>query len=267
MKRGLALKVLVYFLCVSFLHLTCGLHAVIAQAGNTSRPLGEMVSRGEVKFESKKGVWKDVEPSQFPVFPGMRIKTEKGVSQINLQGNGQIEVGENSLLSFDQNGQIQLTEGTIDFRLLPTAKLSFKVGNLSVIQWKAAQGSQNLSAVSPKDETTIGSIALHSNGAVTVKNLRGNLSVLNKESAVLAALSSQDAVTLHSVVVNASSAGMAAQAAEKTDDDDDDSRKILGIPWWIWAAGGVVIAAGIAVGVAAGSGGGGGGHRAVPVCF
>jgi len=182
MKRGFALKVWVYFLCVSFLLLASGFHTVVAEAGEMGRPLGGMVSTGEVKFESRKGVWKNVELSQFPIFPGTRIKTEKGVSLINLEGNCQIEVGENSLLSFDRSGQIQLTEGTIDFRLPPTAKLSFNVGDLTVIQWKSTQGSPNILGVSATNEATIGSISLHSNGAVTVKNLRGNLSVLQGAS-------------------------------------------------------------------------------------
>ena len=258
MGRGFALKAWVYFLCVSFLLLGSGFHTMVAGAKETGRPLGEMVSRGEVKFESRTGVWKDVEPSQFPIFPGMRIKTGKGGSLINLEGNCQIEVGENSLLSFDRNGQIQLTWGTIDFRLPATAKLGFKVGDLTVIQWKSLQA--------PENEATAGSISLHSDGAVTVKNLRGNLSVLNQERAVLAALSSNDAITFPSVMVKAPSKAVVAQADEKTSDDEDETRKFLGIPWWIWAASGVVVA-GAVIAVAASGGGGGGGHGyAVPVC-
>ena len=75
MSRGFAFKAWVYFLCVSFLLLANGFHTMMAEAKEMGRPLGEMVSKGDVKFESKKAVWKNVELSQFPIFPGARIKT------------------------------------------------------------------------------------------------------------------------------------------------------------------------------------------------
>ena len=68
------------------------------------------------------------------------------------------------------------------------------MGDLTVIKSKSLQASKNPSAVSPDSEATIGSISVHSNGAVTVKSLRGFLSVLNQERVVLAALSSEDTV-------------------------------------------------------------------------
>ena len=151
MKRKLIFKLMVYPLCVSFLLLSSGFHGLVAEAKEMGRPLGEMVSRGEVKYESRDAVWKDVELSQFPVFPGVKIKTGKGASLITLEGNRQVEVGENSLFSFDQNGQMDLTQGTINFRLPPTSELSFKVGSLTVIQSKSLQVSKNPSTVSPKN--------------------------------------------------------------------------------------------------------------------
>jgi hypothetical protein len=266
MKRGFAFKALVYLLCVSFLLLANGFHTMIAEAKEMGRPMGEMVSRGEVKFELRKTVWKDVELSQFPIFQGVRIKTEKGVSLITLETNSQIEVGENSLLSFDRNDQMHLTQGTIDFRLPSTAELSFKVGDLTVIKSKSLQASQNPSAVSPDSEATIGSISVHSNGAVTVKSLRGFLSVLNQERAVLASLSSKDTVTLPSAAVKGPSKVMVAQAGETTGGPEAGTGKFLGISTWGWVAiiGGVAVIAAV-VAVAAGGGGGGGGGGAVAV--
>jgi hypothetical protein len=236
---------------------------MVAEAKEMGRPLGEMVSRGEVKFESRKSVWKDVELSQFPIFSGVRIKTEKGASLITLEGDRQIEVGENSLLSFDRIDQMQLTQGAINFRLPSAAELSFKVGDLTVIQSKSLQASKNPLAVSPKSEATIGSISVRSNGAVTVKSLQGSLSVLNQERVVLASLSSKDTVTLPSVTVKGPSKVMVAKVDEKTSDPAESS-KFLGIPTWGWTAiiSGVAIAA-VAV-IAALSGGGGGGG---PVCL
>ena len=189
MRRGFAFKAWVYFLCVSFLLLANGFHTMMAEAKEMGRPLGEMVSKGDVKFESKKAVWKNVELSQFPIFPGARIKTEKGASLVTLEGNRQIEVGEKSLLSFERSDQLHLTQGAINFRLPATAELSFKVGEITVIPSRSLQASKNPSVVSPKSEATIGSIAVHTNGAVTVKSLQGGLSVVNRERVVLASLS------------------------------------------------------------------------------
>jgi hypothetical protein len=258
-------KIFVYFLCVSFLLLANGFHTMVAQAKEMGRPMGEMVSRGEVKFESRKTVWKNVELSQFPIFQGVRIKTEKGASLITLGSNSQIEVGENSLLSFDRNDQMRLAQGAVDFRLPSTAELSFKVGDLTVIKSKSLQASKNPSAVSSDSEATIGSISVHSNGAVTVKSLRGSLSVLNQERVVVAALSSKDTVTLPSVAAKGPSRVMVAQAGETTSGPAAETGPFLGISTWGWVAiiGGVAVAAAI-IAVAAGGGGGGGGSRAVP---
>jgi hypothetical protein len=260
MKRRFAFKAWVYFLCVSFLLLANGFHTMIAEAKEMGRPLGEMVSRGEVKFESTKAVWKNVELSQFPIFPGMRIKTGKGASLVTLEGNRQIEVGENSLLSFERNDQMQLTQGTINFRLPSTAELSFKVGDLTVIQSKSLEASKNPLPVSPKSEATIGSISVHSNGAVTIKSLQGSLSVLNQERVVLAALSSKDTVTFPSVTVKGPPKVMVAQAGEKTSDQESESWKFLGLGtwWWVGIVTAVVVVA-VVVALAAGGGGGGGG--------
>jgi len=264
MKRRFAFKAWVYFLCVSFLLLASGFHAMVAEAKEMGRPLGEMVSRGEVKFESRKAVWKNVELSQFPIFPGMRIKTEKGASLVTLEGNRQIEVKEKSLLSFDRNDQIQLTQGAIHFRLPAAAELSVKVGELTVIPSKSLQASKTPSAISPKSEATIGSISVHFNGAVTVKSLQGSLSVLDQERVVLAALSSKDTITLPSVTVKGPPKVMVAQAGEKTSDQESESRKFLGLGtwWWVGIVTGVVVVAAV-VAIAAGGGGGGGGHGIV----
>ncbi len=260
MKRRFVFKSTVYLLCVSFLLLSSGFHTMVAEAKEMGLPLGEMVSKGDVKFESRNAVWKSVELSQFPVFAGVRIKTEKGASLITLEGNRQIEVGENSLLSFDRNNQMDLTQGTIDFRLPSTAELSFKVGSLTVIQSKSLHVSKNPSAVSANNEATIGSVSVHSNGAVTVRSLRGSLSVLSQDHVVLAALSSRDTVTFPSATVKTPSKVMVAQAGDKTSDPGTESWSFLGIGTWGWVAiiGGVVVVAAV-VAVAAGGGGGGGG--------
>jgi len=245
MKIGFALKAWVYFLCVSFLLLASGFHTMVAEAKEINPPLGDMLSPGDAMFESTGAVWKNVEVFEFPIFPGVRIKTVESPSLVTLQDNRQIDVGKNSLFSFDRNDQMQLLQGNIEFRLPLTTELSFKVGELT--------------ATSDPADVTIGSIWVHSNGAVTIKCIQGSLSVLNQERVVLAKLSSNDTVTFPSGTVKVPKV-MVAQA----DNDDDEARRLLGIPWWIWAAGGVVIAAAVITVVATSGGGHGGSHG--PVC-
>jgi hypothetical protein len=249
MKRGFAIRVWVYFLCLSLLLLTSGFHTIVAEAGEINLPLGEMLSPGDARFESKGGVWKSVEVFEFPIFSGVRIKTMENPSLVTLQDNRQIDVGKCSLFSFDGNGQMQLIRGSIEYRLPLTTELSFKVGELTVTSKPA--------------EATIGSISVHSDGAVTISCIQGFLSVSNQERVVLASLAPERKVSFPSTIVKGPKV-MVAQADEKTCGDDDEVKRFLGIPWWTWAAGGVVIAAAV-ITVVATSGGGGHHHRG-PAC-
>jgi hypothetical protein len=157
---------------------------------------------------------------------------------------------------------LHLAQGAVDFRLPPTAELSFKVGDLTVIKSTPLQASKNPSALSPTSEATIGSISVHSNGAVTVKSLRGSLSVVDQERVVLAALSSKDTVTIPSVTGKSRSKVMVAQAGETTSTPEAESAKFLGIGTWGWVGiiGGVVVVAAVVVVLAAAGGGGGHDH-------
>ena len=156
MKERFVGKLFIYFLCISFLLLTNGFHTMVAKAKEINRPIGEMISRGDVKFESRENVWKNAESSHFPIFEGVKIKIEKGASIITLENNSQVEVGQNSLLSFDRNDQMRLIEGTVDFRFPPTAELSFKVEDLTVIKYRSLQASKNPPPVSPNSKTLSG---------------------------------------------------------------------------------------------------------------
>jgi hypothetical protein len=266
MEKRLVFKTFIYFLCISFLLLTNGFHTMVAEAKGIDRPIGEMVSRGEVKFESRENVWKDVEPSQFPIFRGAKIKTGKGGSIITLPNDSQIEVGQNSLLSFDRNDQMRLVQGTIDFRFPSSAELSFKVGNLTVTKYRSLHASKNPSAVQENGET-IGSIFVHPNGSFTVKSIRGSLSIVNQEHVVLAALSSKDAVTIPSITANSPSKVMVAQAGEtKTGGAETENWEFWGISTWGWI--GIIAGLGAVGGIigATTSHHGGGGHGFLPLC-
>jgi hypothetical protein len=214
MKKGMVFKAFVYFLSISFLLLTNGFPRIAAEAAERGFPIGEMVSKGEVNFEARENVWKKVESSHFPVFQGVKIKTEKGVAGIALGNNSQIEVGQGSLFSFDQNDRLHLRQGGINFRISPDAELNFKIGNLLVTKSRSLQASKGPIVASPKNEETIGTISIHSNGAATVKSIRGQLFILDQDRAVLASLSSKDSVTIPSATVKSPSKALVAQAGE-----------------------------------------------------
>src|SRR4030066_2138401 len=101
MKKGMVFKAFVYFLSISFLLLTNGFPRIAAEAAERGFPIGEMVSKGEVNFEARENVWKNVEPSHFPVFQGVKIKTTAdGMAAIALANRCQVEAGQDSILSF-----------------------------------------------------------------------------------------------------------------------------------------------------------------------
>jgi len=240
-------KAFIYFLSISFMLLTNGFPRIVGEASGRGFNLGEMVSKGEVKFEAREKVWKDVDPSHFPILQGVKIKTEKGTSILALTNNCQIEVGENSLLSFDPNDRLHLVQGSIHFRIPTTAWMEFKVGNLFVSPSRTLQASKNSITVLPKNEEAIGSILIHSNGAVTLKSIQGSLSALSEERVFLASLSSKETVTLPSLTVKTPSRVMVAQAGETAREVEDKEKRRREAVWW-WVGGGVA-AAGVAAGI------------------
>ena len=197
-------KAFVYFLSISFLLLTDGFPRIAAEAAEKGFPIGEMVSKGEVNFEARENVWKKVELSH-PVFQGVRIKTGKGIAGIALANNCQIEVGQNSLFSFDQNDRLHLYQGQINFRISPMADLNFKVGNLMVTKSNSLGTTKTSIQSSPRHGEIVGSISIHSNHSATIKSIQGQLSILDQGHTVLATLSSQDLVTIPSVLATRSS--------------------------------------------------------------
>ena len=213
MKKGIAPKLFIYFLCFSFLLLTGGFPTTVAEATETGLPIGEMTSSGEVKFEARENVWKDVEPIQFPVFQGVRIKTGKGVALIVVAKDIRIEVERSSLFSFQGDDQFHLFQGRVSFRIPSGADMSFRVANLSIGKSLRLQAAKD-PLVPPTSEETVGSIILHSNGAVTVKSIRGPLSIQNEDRGVLAALPSRESVTIPSTAASGGQRQMLAQVGE-----------------------------------------------------
>ena len=251
MGKRLGCRIFVYFLCTSFLSLTVGSPKWIADAKERTLPVGEMVSRGGVKFEVKENVWKDVDPSHFPLFPGVKIKTTlDGVAAIALMNRCQVEAAQNSVLSFEQHDRIRVVQGKIDFRIPAGEEVVFHVGNLTVAKPRSFQASQRIVSPSPEKET-IGSISVRPNGSVTVKNIQGSLSVLNQDRTVLAALFPKEAVTFPSVSVTGKPPVMVAQAGE-TRPVERTSAAFLGASAGTWLVLGFsATALGVGVGYAA----------------
>ena len=124
--------------------------------------------------------------------------------------------------------------------------MEFKIGNIFVLPSRSLHASKSPSVPLPKIEEAIGSILIHANGAVTVKSLRGSLSILSQDRVLLAALSNRDSVTIPSVTVKNPSRVMVAQAAETAREVEDKEKRREEAWWWI---GGGLAAAGVAAGI------------------
>jgi hypothetical protein len=235
MAKGRPYKMFIYFLCFSFLLLTAGFPKMSAEAREGGLPIGEMISRGEVTFEARENTWKRVEPSFFPIFQGTRIKTEKGMALIALTNESQIEVGQNSLFSFQQNEQFHIFQGRVSFRLPAGVDMNFRVGNVSIGKSPPMEAAKN-PVSSPGSQETVGSIVLRSNGAVTVKSIQGPLSIQNQDRVVVAAISPKESVTIPSVVVSGGQRQVVAQVGEygQYPTGEAITEELLGLSYWTW---------------------------------
>jgi hypothetical protein len=232
-------KFFAYFLCVSFLVMMNGFQGMKTEAKEKDLPIGQMISKGEVKFEAKENTWKTVEPSAFPLFRGTKVKTEKGVAVILLpKDHGQIEVGQNSLFSFDQKDRLLLLQGSIDFRIQTAAEVRFGTGEISIVPSRSLQAARDPSSVPYKNEEIIGSISIHPDGAVTVRTLQGSLTVIDQKQTVVAALSSKEELTLPSASVKTGPRVMVAQTSGTAAGGSEGS-EFLGLSTWEWVGVGV----------------------------
>jgi hypothetical protein len=228
--KGRAIKILASFICFNFFFLQSWLLGAPCEAAGRGFPIGEMVSRGEVKFEVRDKVWKRVENSHFPVFKGVKIRTEKGVAAIALKNNNQIEMDQKSLISFESPDQLSFSQGRIDFRTPSAATLSLKVGGLIVTSSRPLQAAKGSLPGIPVSGEAIGTLSRSPDGALTVKSHQGPIYILNQERIVLASLSSRESVTLPSVTVKSPPRVMVAQVGEAGGYyEDEDKLELLGL--------------------------------------
>ena len=215
MNKNVAWWALGCFLCVCFV-LVGSTVLVLAAGGGKEKntPIGEMVSRGEVSFEAKGKRWTRVEAIHFPVFKGMKVKTDRGTAVITLTNHSQIEVAPNSELSLVQEDQISILQGTVNFRIPTTAQTKFNIGGLSVIRSPHLQASKSEAPIFQKMEEAIGSVYIRPNGSLVIKSERGSISVIDQNRNVLASLPSRDSVTIPSAKVFGKGKVMVAQAGD-----------------------------------------------------
>jgi len=263
MKKGFLFKLFVYFLSVSFLLLINEFPRMIAEANQKAIPVAQMVSRGAVKFEVKENLWEKVE-TPFPIFEGMKIKTEKGGALLALADRTRIEVDSDSLFCLEQRDQFNLLQGKINFRIQPDVPLRFKVANLWIGKSYPLQTSKSPSVMLTKDKESEGSILMHSKGSVIVKSIQGSLYVTNEDGAVLASLSSGESITFPSVIASPKSPTRFAQAKPEWTEGPIEEEGFLGLSKWTWLGIGGAVALTVGIVAIAASGGDGDGYY--PIC-
>jgi hypothetical protein len=230
--KGSKFSVLVWF---AFFLTVSGFPAVITQAKDAKFPIGEMISKGGVRFEVREKLWKNIDSSHFPVFEKGRIKTEQGTGRVTLRNNCQFEIAQNSLISFEQVDRAHLAQGRVNFRIPSDTEVMIKVGSLAVTKPRVQQASKGTVVVPARNEDTVGSITLHSNGSVTIRNLQGSLTIFDQDRVVVAALSSKESITIPATMASGRSYKMMAQAGEvrrsksETENDIDQEWTYLGL--------------------------------------
>ena len=259
MKKGLARRFLVYTLCFSFLSWMSGLSAIAAETRGL--PIGEMVSKGDVKHEIAAGKWERVQPSYFLVFSGTKVRTDDGVATVRLSNNSQLGIHSGSLLSFDQTDQSTLLRGSAEFYIPSGLDMKILAGKVSIMKPRTLQAGGTPSP--QRDEDTFGTISIQPNGSVTVKNIQGKVAILDQSNAVLTELSPNKSITI------TPTPGGKAQVAQATETAAGgagaaEGATFMGLGTWTWVGiGAAAVATGIGIGVAS-SGGGGGGSEVCP---
>ena len=200
--------------CFSFFLTVSGFPGTVTQAKDAKFPIGEMISKGGVRFEAREKVWKNIDSSHFPVFEKGKIKTEQGTGMVTLGNNCHLEIAQNSVISFEQVDRVHLTQGKVSFRIPSSKEMTIKVGSLAVTKPRVQQASKGTAIIPARNEDTVGSITLHSNGSVTIKNLQGSLSILDQDRVVVAALSSKESITIPATMASGKSYKMMAQVGE-----------------------------------------------------
>ncbi|MFH1758746.1 MAG: hypothetical protein ABH969_11960 [Pseudomonadota bacterium] len=189
------------------------------------------------------------------------------MATISLANHSQVEMGQNSVISFNQKDQLRLYRGQVDFRISLRQDLSLMVGNLIVIGTAPLQAAQRPAVITPRGEEAIGSLHIHANGSLTIRSTQGQLTVLNQDRKVLAALSPKDSLTIPSTIVEKPVGKKAPPVMVAQVGDEEipaQPEKYGGLSAKTWGVIGLAVVGVGGILAAAGGGGGGGGGAVCP---
>lgn len=263
--KKFSLKTFIWFLCFIQILFGSGFLPPVTWAKDKNLPIGEIIVRGEVQFEAKENVWKNIELSYFPLFPGMKIKTKKGIANIFLKSQSIVELGQESLILIENPDKIRLLQGKIDFRIPSKSNLYLQVRKLTVQKTPAFQVAKGFHSIGEGE--VLGAITLHNQGSVTIKNLQGNITILDQKQKVLAALSPRDSLTIPTILTNipAEEKITPVKIAQVGEEElAAEPEKYAGISIRAWGI--IGLAALGATGALLAAGGGGGGGGGAPAC-
>lgn len=203
-----------------------GFPAVVTQATVARLPIGEMISKGGVRFEVREKLWKNIDSYHFPVFEKAKFKTDQGGGRVTLKNNCHFEIAQNSVISFEQVDRAHLAQGRVNFRIPSHTEVTITVGSLAVTKPRVQQASKGTAMIPARNEDTVGSITLHSNGSVTIRNLQGSLTILDQDRVVVAVLSSKESITIPAKMASGKTYNkMMAQAGEVRQSKKETQKK------------------------------------------
>lgn len=254
----------IWFVCFLYFFIWGGVQPTISWAKDRNPPIGEIIVRGEVQYEVRENNWRNIEFSYFPLFPGIKIKTKKGLANIFLRDHSNVELNKETLILVKDIDNLHLLQGRIDFRIPAQGNLKLHLGNLVVQKTSFRQAAQRNY---PTGREVLGTLTLHAHGAVTINNIKGNISVLDKNQRVLAALSEKDSLTIPSSLAHKPpqeeiTPVKIAQVGEE--EIAAEPEKYAGISVKTWGIIGLAALGATGALIAAGGGGGGGGGA--PAC-
>ncbi len=102
-----------------FLGVGCFLFLVVGSAGAQALTLGTVSVTGDVRVTGPGGMLYTGGEGSAPLFPGSTIEVCKGQAMVDIAGQGTFTLGENSSMTFGEDGVPTLQKGTFEVRLLP----------------------------------------------------------------------------------------------------------------------------------------------------
>lgn len=264
--RDKVIKIFCWYLCLHQVLIWGGFLPRSGWAKDKNPPIGEIIIRGEVQFEAKEKIWKNIDFSYFPLFPGMKIKTKNGFANIFLKSQSHLELSKETLVLIENVDKLHLLQGKIEFRIPGPADLNLQVGKITVLKTPFRQVAKGFNSF--RGGEALGTIIVHPQGSVTIKNLQGNISILDQNQQVLAALSPKDSLTIPAILTHKAPEEKIrpvkiAQVGEE--EIVAEPEKYAGISAKTWGIIGLAALGATGVLIAAGGGGGGGGGGA-PAC-